>query len=49
MRYTVEIASDGMIHLPSFMKIGSGVQLILKLLPLQLQGCSVGITDERNL
>jgi hypothetical protein len=30
---TVEIALDGMICIPSFMKIGSGVQVILRLLP----------------
>jgi hypothetical protein len=26
---TVEMASDGMIHIPSFMKIGSGIQVTL--------------------
>jgi hypothetical protein len=33
MKYTVEMASDGMICVPSFMKIGSGIQVILRLLP----------------
>jgi hypothetical protein len=29
MKYTVKMASDGMICLPSFIKIGSGIQVIL--------------------
>jgi hypothetical protein len=33
MKYIVEMTSDGMIYLPSFMKIGSDVQVILTLLP----------------
>jgi hypothetical protein len=33
MRYTVEMTSDGMIHISSFIKIGSGTQVILRLLP----------------
>jgi hypothetical protein len=35
MKYTVEMASDGMIYVPSFMKIGLGLQVILRLLPAQ--------------
>jgi hypothetical protein len=35
MKYTVEVASDGMIYIPSFMKIGSGIQVIFKLLSRQ--------------
>jgi hypothetical protein len=30
----VEMASDGMIYIPSFLKIGSGIQVIL---PLQFE------------
>jgi hypothetical protein len=37
MRYTVEIASDGMMYLPSFMKIGSGIQVMLRLLCRQFE------------
>jgi hypothetical protein len=37
MRYTVERVSDGMIHIPIFMKIDSGIQVILKLLPWQFE------------
>jgi hypothetical protein len=29
MRYTVEIASDGMIYIPIFVKIGSVVQNLI--------------------
>jgi hypothetical protein len=32
MRYTVEMVSHGMIHIPSFMKSGSGIEVILRLL-----------------
>jgi hypothetical protein len=35
MKYVVEVASDSMVYIPSFMKIGSVNQLILSLLPRQ--------------
>jgi hypothetical protein len=35
MKYTTEIASDGMIYIQSFMKIGLGIQVILRVLPRQ--------------
>jgi hypothetical protein len=35
MKYTVEMASDGMIYVSSFMKTGSGIQVMLRLLPRQ--------------
>jgi hypothetical protein len=35
MKCAIEIASDGMMYIPSFMKIGSGIQAILRLLPRQ--------------
>jgi hypothetical protein len=48
--YAIEMAACGMIYLPSFMKIGTGVQAILRLLCLRnLRGCNVGITDRRDL
>jgi hypothetical protein len=43
MKHTVEMASDGTIYIPSFMKIGSGIQAIL------MRGCSVDITNGKNL
>jgi hypothetical protein len=49
MKYTVEMASCGIICIPSFMKIGTGVQAILKFSLRNLRGCNVGITDVRDL
>jgi hypothetical protein len=49
MGYAVEIASYGMIYIPSFMKIGMGVQAILRLCLRNLKGCNFGITDDRDL
>jgi hypothetical protein len=37
MKYTVKIASVAMIHIPSFMKIGSDIQAILRLLLPQFE------------
>jgi hypothetical protein len=48
MIYAVEMASCGMIYLPSFMKIGTGVQAILKFWIRKLKICNVGITDGRD-
>jgi hypothetical protein len=38
MRYTIEMASDGMIYVLSFMKICSGIQIIIRLLPRHSEG-----------
>jgi hypothetical protein len=35
-------------YIPSFMTIGSGIQIILKVLPQQLEGCNVSTTEERD-
>jgi hypothetical protein len=48
MKYAVEIASCGMIYLMSFIKIGTGVQAILRFGLRNLRGCNVGITDGRD-
>jgi hypothetical protein len=48
MKYTVEIALCGMIHLSSFMTIVTGVQAILLFCLRNLRGCNVGITDGRD-
>jgi hypothetical protein len=45
MKYTVQMVSDGIIYVPSFMKIGTGVQAILRFYLENLRGCNVGITD----
>jgi hypothetical protein len=39
------MGSGGMINIPSFMKIGMGVQAILRFCLSNLRGCNVGITD----
>jgi hypothetical protein len=49
MMYAVEMASCGMIYLPSFMKIGTGVQAKLTFRLRNFRGCYVGITDGRDL
>jgi hypothetical protein len=35
MRYTVDMTLDGTIYIPSLMKIGSTIQVMLRLLPRQ--------------
>jgi hypothetical protein len=35
MSYPAEMASHGMLYIPSFMKNGPGIQVILRSLPLQ--------------
>jgi hypothetical protein len=49
MKYAVEIASCGKIYLISFMKIGTGVQAILRFCLTNLRGCDGGITDGKDL
>jgi hypothetical protein len=34
-KYTIQMASDGMIYVPSFMRTGSGILVLLRLLPQQ--------------
>jgi hypothetical protein len=45
MEYSVEMASRDMIYIPSFMKIGPGIQVILRFSFRNFRGCNVGITD----
>jgi hypothetical protein len=47
--YAVEMASCRMICLPSFVKIATGVQAILKFYLRNLEGYNVGITYRRDL
>jgi hypothetical protein len=49
MKYTVEMASDGMTYTPTFIKIGSGIQAILRLLPRQSERLQCCITNENDL
>jgi hypothetical protein len=37
MKYAVEMASDGMIYEPSFMKIGSGIRKLMVEIRIQTQ------------
>jgi hypothetical protein len=39
------MTSDGMIYIPGFMKIGRGVQTILRFGLSNLMGCNVDITE----
>jgi hypothetical protein len=43
------MASCGMIYVPRFMKIGTGVQAILRFSLRNLKGSDVGVTDGRDL
>jgi hypothetical protein len=45
MEYAAEMASYDMIYVPNFMKIGSGVQAILRFCLRNLIVSNVGITD----
>jgi hypothetical protein len=47
--YAAEMPSRGRIFLPSFMKIGAGLQAILRFCFSNLNGCNVGITDGAEL
>jgi hypothetical protein len=49
MKYAVDMASCCMIYIPSFMKIGTGVQAVLKFCLRNLRGCNVGVTYGRDL
>jgi hypothetical protein len=42
------MASCGMIYVPSFMKISTGVQAILRICHRNFIGSNVGITDGRD-
>jgi hypothetical protein len=47
--YAVEMASRGMIFLPSFMNICIGVQAVLRFYLNNSKGCNVGINDGKDL
>jgi uncharacterized protein YraI len=49
MKYSVKMASYDKTYSPSFMKIGTGVQVILRFCLRNLRGCNVGISDGRCL
>jgi hypothetical protein len=43
------MGSDGMIYIPTFIKIGIDIEGILGVSFSNLKGCNVGITDCRDL
>jgi hypothetical protein len=45
----VEMASCGMIYLPSFMKTGTGIKTIIKFGLRNFNDCNVGNTNGRDL
>jgi hypothetical protein len=45
IKYSVEMASCGVIYIPSFLKTGSGILVILRVHLSNLRGCNIGITD----
>jgi hypothetical protein len=45
MRYTADMASDGVIYTPSFMKIDTDVQAILMFCLSNLNNYNVGIAE----
>jgi hypothetical protein len=47
--YTIDMTSDGMIYITSFMKIGTGVQAMLWFCLRNLRGCNVGIAGGKEL
>jgi hypothetical protein len=49
MKYGVEMASYGTMYIPGFMKIGTGVQAILRFSLRNIRSCDVGITERRGL
>jgi hypothetical protein len=49
MMYAIEMASSGMIYLPSFMKTGTGIQAILIFCLRNLRGWNVCIIHGREL
>jgi hypothetical protein len=36
--YAIQMVSGGMVYIPSFITIGSGIQVILRLLPQPFEG-----------
>jgi hypothetical protein len=49
MKCIVEMDSGGMIYIPSFMKIDTGVEGILGFCLRNLKGQNAGVTDGRDL
>jgi hypothetical protein len=48
MNCPVEMTSYGMIRIPSFVKIGTGIKAVLRFGLRNFGGCNIGITNVRN-
>jgi hypothetical protein len=46
--YSAEMATYGMTYLWSFMKIGAGIQAMLRFWLSNLNSCNVGVTDGKD-
>jgi hypothetical protein len=49
MIYTIEVPSCGMLFLRNFIKIGTGIQTVLRFFLRKFKGYYVGITDGKEL
>jgi hypothetical protein len=49
VNHGVEMALYSMIYVPSFMKIGTDIQAVLRFCLSNLRGCNVGVTNGRDL
>jgi hypothetical protein len=49
LKYVAQMTSCGIIYIPSFMKISTGVEAILRFCLINLRGYNVGTTDGRDL
>jgi hypothetical protein len=48
VKYAVGIALCGVIYVPSFMKIDTGIEAMLRCCHINLKGCNDGTTDGRD-
>jgi hypothetical protein len=49
VKCAIEMDSGGMIYTEHFMKIGIGIEALLRSCLSKLKGCNVGITDDRDV
>jgi hypothetical protein len=49
MIYAIQMTSDGMTYIPSFVKIYTGIKAVLRFCLRNLRGCNIGITDGKDL
>jgi uncharacterized protein YraI len=49
VKHAVKVGSDGIINIPSFTTIGSGIQVTLKFCLRNFRGCNIDIACGRDL